>query len=112
MFSARIITNRESASVQSRERGYRSRVRIVSKIPGVISAKVAGSQLYTTSISKNKQGDYINDCSYPYGATCKHTIALTYIIEADGQLRSLLDMSEKPVVQEAEIVKKEKKRFN
>src|SRR5205085_6358368 len=104
MFSASIIAKRESATIQARGRSYRSQVHVVSKRPEAIMAKVSGSRLYTTSIFRNRKGDYEDDCDCPYGATCKHIIALAYVIEADDELRSLLDISEKPKIQEAEII--------
>lgn len=107
MFSARIIANRESASIQARGLSYRSHVAIISQALGTIVARVRGSHLYTTSIWKDKKGQYVDDCDCPYGATCKHTIALAYVIEANPQLCALLDGREEDV-QEAEIVQEKK----
>ena len=102
MFSARLIAQNESATIQARGRAYQSNVRIVQRAPGEIVAKVQGSRLYTTIIAK-ADNEYVDTCNCPYGATCKHTIALAYVIEKDPQLCKLLDDTEN-IIQDAEII--------
>lgn len=90
-FGASIITSRESASIVARGRNYRNRVRVVDYGPGFVKARVQGTRLYSTSISWNGSS-YVDVCSCPYGATCKHTVALAYVIEEDENLREILEM--------------------
>src|SRR5437763_104690 len=112
MFYARLIAQKESQAIQARGRSYQSKVRILQKSPGEIIAKVYGSRAYTTVIEK-RGSKYVDACNCPYGATCKHTIALAYVIEKDLELSKLIDAAGE-IVQAAEIiqeVKMSKKSF-
>jgi non-specific serine/threonine protein kinase len=101
MFSAQLIARKESQTIQTRGLSYQSRVKIVQRSPGEIVAKVYGSRIYTTVIAKAGK-NYVDTCNCPYGATCKHTIALAYIIEKDPELCKLIDsiVSTEKIIQE------------
>lgn len=94
VFTATLIASRESANIQQRGRSYIRRVKILKSSPKDIKAVVFGSFPYRTSIKKTAQGTYVDECSCPYGATCKHTIALAYVIEQDRKLKNALDNGE------------------
>lgn len=84
------LAKRVSSSIRQRANGYVYRTKVDSIAPGKISARVQGSYLYKSSIEKKKE-KYIDSCSCPYGATCKHTIALALLIERDQKLLDMLD---------------------
>lgn len=90
-FSAQIIANRVSSIIQSRGRNYINRVEITKTKSGSIQAIVYGTYRYQASINKDAKGRYIDKCDCPYGETCKHTVALAYVIEKNPMLISILD---------------------
>ena len=90
-FSADIIASRVSQTIRSRGRSYINRVEITKTKSGSIQATVYGTYRYNTSINKNSKGKYIDRCDCPYGETCKHTVALAYVIENNPTLISILD---------------------
>lgn len=100
MFTVSLLTKNVSSSIAARGRSYISAVRKITTEPGVISAKVQGSRLYNTTIFKTKKGEYVDSCSCPYGATCKHTIALAYRIQADPELLSQLESVDSIILDE------------
>lgn len=90
-FSAQIIASRVSQSIQLRGRSYIRNVEITKTKSGSIQAIVYGTYRYNTSINKNSKGEYVDRCDCPYGETCKHTVALAYVIERNPTLISILD---------------------
>lgn len=103
-FTASLIAKRASWTVQQRGRRYLSNVEITETKPGRIDAFVFGSEQYNTSILKNTKGEYIDQCDCPYGVTCKHTIALAYVIEKDEDLLSLLE-GNKPATATQQLIR-------
>ena len=92
-FSADIIASRVSQTIRSRGHSYINRVEVTKTKSGSIQATVYGTYHYNTSINKNSKGEYIDRCDCPYGETCKHTVALAYVIENNPTLISILDTS-------------------
>lgn len=90
-FLPSFFTVHVSSAVASRGRSYRNRVRIMKKKPGYIEAYVFGTQRYTASIAKNGESTYTDSCTCPYRATCKHTIALAYVIESASDIKAILE---------------------
>jgi len=101
LFSPGLFTSQVSSAIAQRGRAYRNRVRITKKKLGFVEAYVFGTHRYTSSIAETVDGDYIDSCTCPYGATCKHTIALSYVIYENPKLKTLLENH----IQEAGIVK-------
>lgn len=93
-FDLTAIEQTANRGVLSRSRGYEKYTQIVGKEPGNITAKVRGSQLYQTSIRQKGNGHYTQECSCPYGAPCKHTMALARMIHQDINLRTYIEMNE------------------
>ncbi|MBU1085691.1 DEAD/DEAH box helicase [Patescibacteria group bacterium] len=89
-FRAITIADRVEKRVVERGLNYIGRVKVVKVESGFIEARVYGTEVYTTSI--RKQGnEYIDDCNCPYRPTCKHTVALAYLIARDDNLRRELE---------------------
>lgn len=90
-FSADVIASRVPLSIRLRGKSYINNVEITKTKSGSIEAIVYGTYQYQTSIHKNPRGNYIDRCDCPYGETCKHTVALAYVIERNPTLISILD---------------------
>ncbi|MDO8609329.1 MAG: hypothetical protein Q7R95_02165 [bacterium] len=90
-FSINSIAQNAPQSIQIRSRNYVGRVNITHSQPNRIDAIVYGTYPYHTSIIKQSENEYIDECDCPYGVTCKHTIALSYRIIMDKNLIRILD---------------------
>ena len=97
-FELRDITRTVPHQIVQRAYGYvLHKIQIVRKEPGLIAAKVRGTELYDTIISQNDYGEYIQSCTCPYGAPCKHTVALAMQITTQSYLQRLIEMSPETV---------------
>ncbi len=91
-FAATLITQHSPAEIISRGKQYQSRVKIHKVQPGKVTAWVFGSRRYTTTIERVDTDTYQDTCTCPYGATCKHTIALAFVLEKQPGIVAQLDM--------------------
>jgi non-specific serine/threonine protein kinase len=93
-FELRNITKNVQTQIIQRAYGYvLNKIQIVRKQPALIAAKAMGTRTYDTIISQNDYGEYIQSCTCPYGAPCKHTVALAMQISTQSSLVQLIEMS-------------------
>ena len=69
-----------NSAVVQRAYGYLKRVRITDSENGLVRAKVQGSREYLTVVSQDENGEYLQVCTCPYGAPCKHSLALGMVV--------------------------------
>lgn len=92
-FELKNITNTTSRQVVQRAYGYvLHKIQIIRKEPGLIAAKVYGTGIYDTSIFQDDYGEYGQSCTCPYGAPCKHTVALAMQISTQSSLTQLIEI--------------------
>lgn len=84
------ISKGEGSAVVYRSYDYVAKTTITTQKPGYIEAYSMGHHLYNVLIKKDGRGGYFQSCSCPYGAPCKHSIALARKIEADPNLLKLM----------------------
>lgn len=97
-FSAKLLEKNVNSNIVKKAREYISRVQITNVTSGIVRGKVQGSSLYDSVIQRNPNGSYTDLCSCPYGATCKHTLALAYLVEKNPDF--LAKLEEKINIQE------------
>ena len=86
-----------NSAVVQRAYGYLKRVRITDSENGLVRAKVQGSREYLTVVSQDENGEYLQVCTCPYGAPCKHSLALGMVVIMNPELKKRLEQPQNPL---------------